>query len=234
VLSLFRVFPSSGASRVIHYSIIHTMPKIISLNPSNPQPDIISEAARIIKDGKIISFPTRYLYGLGADALNAEAIDRVYAIKQRPYSKPLSILIHRQENLALLVRNVPDAALRIMESFWPGDITIVFEANKTLPANLTANTGKIGVRLPQHPVAAALTRAVQGPITATSANLTGLSGCSRVSDLDPLMADRLDLILDAGPLEGGIGSTVIDLTGDIPKILREGSVPEREILSALE
>ncbi len=210
------------------------MSKIIEVNPFNPQPDLISKAARVINNGGIVSFPTRYLYGLGANALNADAVDRVFAIKQRPYNKPLSVLISRQEDLALLVHNVPQAALRIMERFWPGDITIVFEANATLPPNLTAGTGKIGVRLPQHPVAVALTNAVQTPITATSANLTGRGGCSRVSDLDLLVADKLDLILDAGPLEGGTGTTVIDVTIDVPKILREGAVPAKDIFEILD
>lgn len=210
------------------------MNKIIKVSPSNPRPDLISEAARVIKNGGIVLFPTRYLYGLGADALNSEAVDRVFAIKQRPSNKPLSMLINHQNDLSWLVRNVPQAAVKIMESFWPGDITIVFEANATLPRNLTAGSGKIGVRLPQHPVAVALTNAVQVPITATSANLTGRGGCSRVTDLDPLVADKLDLMLDAGPLEGGTGSTVIDVTVDVPKILREGAVPAKDIFAILD
>jgi L-threonylcarbamoyladenylate synthase len=208
--------------------------KIIKVSPSTPQADLISEAVRIIHDGGIVSFPTRYLYGLGADALNSEAVDRVFASKQRPYSKPLSVLINHQNDLSLLARNVPQAAVSIMERFWPGDITIVFEANTALPLNLTAGTGKIGVRLPQHPVAVALTNAVQVPITATSANLTGRGGCSRVSDLDPVVTDKLDLILDAGPLEGGTGSTVIDITVDVPKILREGAISAQDIFAILD
>lgn len=210
------------------------MSKIVSLNPLNPRPDLISEAARIINNGGIVSFPTRYLYGLGADALNSEAVDRVFAIKQRPSNKPLSVLINHLNDLSLLARNVPQAAVSIMEGFWPGDITIVFEAHASLLLNLTAGTGKIGVRLPQHPVAVALTNAVQGPITATSANLTGRGGCSRASDLDPLITDKLDLILDAGQLEGGTGSTVIDVTLDVPKILREGAVPAKDIFALLD
>ena len=210
------------------------MSKIIEVNPLNPQPDLISEAARIINNGGIVSFPTRYLYGLGANALNPDAVDRVFTTKQRPSNKPLSVLINHQNDLSLLARNVPPAAVSIMEGFWPGDITIVFEANATLPLNLTAGTGKIGVRLPQHPVAVALTNAAQVPITATSANLTGRGGCSRVSDLDPLFIDKLDLILDAGQLEGGTGSTVIDVTVDVPTILREGAVPAKNIFAILD
>ena len=211
-----------------------TINKIVNINPLNPQPDIIEKAGQVIKNGGIVLFPTRYLYGLGADAFNADAVNRVFEIKKRPYHKPLLILIHRQESLELLVRAVPASALRIIKRFWPGDVTIVFEAKATLPANLTAGTGKIGIRLPQHQVAAALTRAVQGPITATSANLAGRGGCSRVSDLDPLIAEKLDLIIDAGPLEGGIGSTVIDVTIAPPLILREGAVSARDIFEILD
>jgi len=144
------------------------------------------------------------------------------------------VLIKHQDDLSLLARNVPQSAVSIMERFWPGDITIVFEAHAALPSKLTAGTGKIGVRLPQHPVAVALTNAVQVPITATSANLTGRGGCSRVSDLDPVVTDKLELILDAGPLEGGTGSTVIDITVDVPKILREGAISAKDIFAILD
>jgi len=162
-------------------------------------------------------FPTQHLYGLGAAALNIKAVDKVFEIKQRPYNKPLLVLIHEQKDLTKLVQKIPSTAIRIMES----------------PANLTGGTGKIGVRMPQHPVALALAKALKSPITATSANITGNSGCSQVSDIDPLIAGRLDLILDAGPLKGGIGSTVVDVTHDFPKILREGAIPAKDIFAVL-
>jgi L-threonylcarbamoyladenylate synthase len=208
--------------------------KVIKIDHANPRPDLISEAALIIKNGGVISFPTQYLYGLGADAFNADAVDRIFKIKQRPYNKPLLVLVDKQKDLPRLVRNVPPVATHIMERFWPGEVTIVFEAKDSLPENLTGGTDRIGVRMPEHPVALALTNSVKGPITATSANITGQDGCSRVKDLDPLIADKLDLILDAGPLKGGIGSTVIDVTVDPPKILREGAVSSKVILAALD
>jgi L-threonylcarbamoyladenylate synthase len=116
-----------------------------------------------------------------------------------------------------------------MDQFWPGRITLVFEAEDTVPQYLTAGTGKIGIRQPEHPVAAALVKALEGPITGTSANRSGKSGCHRVADLDPRLARKLDLILDAGSLKGGSGSTVVDVTEAIPRILREGEVKEEEI-----
>jgi len=207
--------------------------KIIQVDPLNPSYDKILEAHRIIKNGGVIMFPTQHLYGLGAEALNIKAVDKVFEMKQRPYNKPLLVLIHEQKDLTKLVQKIPSTAIRIMECFWPGGLTIVFKAKKVLPANLTAGTGRIGVRMPQHPVARALAKALKSPVTATSANITGNSGCSQISDLDPLIADRLDLILDAGPLKGGIGSTVVDVTHDFPKILREGAIPAKDIFAVL-
>jgi L-threonylcarbamoyladenylate synthase len=207
--------------------------KIIQVDPFNPSYDQILEAYRIVQNGGVIMFPTQHLYGLGAAALNIKAVDRVFEIKQRPPNKPLLVLIHEQKDLTKLVEKIPSTAIRIMEYFWPGALTIVFEAKKVLPKNLTAGTGRIGVRMPQHPVALALAKVLKSPITATSANITGNSGCSRVSDVDPLIADKLDLILDAGPLKGGIGSTVVDVTHDFPKILREGAIPAKDIFAVL-
>ncbi len=207
--------------------------KIIQVDPLYPSHDKILEAYRIVKNGGVIMFPTQHLYGLGAEALNIKAVDKVFEIKQRPYNKPLLVLIHEQEDLAKLAQQIPSTAIRIMECFWPGALTIVFKAKKVLPANLTAGTDRIGVRMPQHPVALAVAKALKSPITATSANISGNSGCSQVSDMDPLIADKLDLILDAGPLKGGIGSTVVDVTYDFPKILREGAIPAKDIFAVL-
>jgi L-threonylcarbamoyladenylate synthase len=116
-----------------------------------------------------------------------------------------------------------------MKAFWPGRVTLVFDARDTLPVLLTARTGKIGVRLPGHPVAAAMLRQINGPVTGTSANLSGHPACSRLADLDPRIAGRVDLVLDAGALQGGVGSTVVDVTEHPPKILREGEVTASQI-----
>ncbi|MBW2489751.1 MAG: threonylcarbamoyl-AMP synthase [Deltaproteobacteria bacterium] len=208
--------------------------KIIQVDPLNPRDDHIVKSFQIIKDGGVIVFPTQYLYGLGADALNVEAVDKVFEIKQRSYHKPLLILIPHRQDLKRLVQHVSSAAVHIMNCFWPGAVTLVFKAKDTVPENLTANTGKVGIRMPQHPVALALSRAVGGPLTATSANITGDSGCSTVSDIDLRISDNVDLILDAGPLKGGTGSTVVDVTIDPPKILRDGAIPAKDIFIALE
>ena len=113
--------------------------KTLKINPQDPRHDLILQAARIIQNGGVIAFPTRYLYGLGADAFNNTAVDRVFAIKRRPYNKPLLVLLDKQENLTRLVRQVPSSAGRIMESFWPGEVTVVFEAKEKGSVVLTGS-----------------------------------------------------------------------------------------------
>ncbi len=203
------------------------------VDPNDVGAGVIGEAAFAIQTGGVVAFPTRCLYGLGANAFNSEAVERVFKIKQRPETNPLLLLIGSQKDIYSLVEDVPPFAACLMDYFWPGKITLVFEASKNVPANLTAGTGKIGLRLPAHPVAMALVHAVGGPITGTSANISGDAGCSDVSNMNPKVADQLDLILDAGPLKGGAGSTVIDVTGNAPRLLREGEVGQKDIRSVL-
>ncbi|MDP2645328.1 MAG: L-threonylcarbamoyladenylate synthase [Desulfobacterales bacterium] len=208
-------------------------PSTRRVDPDNPGAQIIREAAAAIRNGGVVAFPTRCLYGLGADAFNAGAVERVFTIKQRPETNPLLLLIGSQKDVHRLVRHVPAFAACLMDYFWPGKITLVFEAGEQVPQNLTAGTGKIGLRLPAHPVARALVQAAGGPITGTSANISGAPGCADVSRMNPAVAGQLDLILDAGPLKGGAGSTVVDVTGSAPLVLREGEVGQKDILSVL-
>jgi L-threonylcarbamoyladenylate synthase len=208
-----------------------SIPKTYRINPEIADTDIIQEAAGIIRKGGVIAFPTRCLYGLGADAFNPYAVSRIFKIKQRPTEKPILILIDDPSRLKSLVTHISEAAKAISERFWPGRVTLVFDASAKVPGTLTAGTGKIGIRLAGHPVAAALARAIQGPITGTSANVSGNPGCHQIGDLQPAVTEQLDLILDAGPLNGGKGSTVVDVTGEIPLVLREGVVSKREIMT---
>jgi len=210
---------------------LHNINNIYELDPHNPAPDVIGRAAGIINSGGVVLVPTRCLYGLGADAFNVAAVHKVFEIKNRPVYNPILVLINSKDELARVAVNIPAYARRIMDKFWPGKVTIVFQAKKDVPALLTAGTGKIGARLPAQKIASALVRACSNPITGTSANLSGNAGCSRVADLEPKVAERLDMIIDAGPLKGGVGSTVIDVTSDSPKILREGEVLTGDILS---
>jgi L-threonylcarbamoyladenylate synthase len=209
-------------------------PSIIrKINPEKPEPEIIKETATIIRQGGVIVFPTRCLYGLGADAMNPEAIDRVIEIKQRPQNNPILVLIHSSQQLNRLVARVPPAAEILMQYFWPGRVTLVFEARDTVSSRLTARTGKIGVRLAGHPAAAALVKLSGSPLTATSANVSGRPACFKLPDLAAGIAEDVDFMLDAGVLAGGAGSTVVDVTAAPPRILREGQVSADEIRRVL-
>ncbi len=206
---------------------------IYSIDPNVPDPGIIARAADIITEGGVLVFPTQSLYGLGVNAFDDNAINRIFEIKERPPEKPLLVLINDIPELDSLVRETPPPARRIMETFWPGSVTLVFSARPELPLNLTAGTGKIGIRLPLHPVARRLVRLAGTPITGTSANLSGGVGCSFVGQLDLPVRQRADMILDAGKLRGGAGSTIVDVTVSPPRILREGLVPAPKIIAAL-
>ncbi len=208
--------------------------KVYKVTPQRPEVEIIQAAAAVIRKGGVVAFPTTGLYGLGTDALNAAAVERLFDLKQRQRSKPILVLIDSPVQLQGLAARIPDAAVRIMDQFWPGGVTIVFEAAAGVAEPLTAGTGKIGIRQAGHPVAAALLSAVNGPITGTSANFSGAPGCRRIEDLDPELIRRLDLIIDGGPLKGGRGSTVVDVTGRRLRILREGAVSEGEILTLFD
>jgi len=200
----------------------------------HPQPDVISTAVDIIERGGVVVFPTRSLYGLAVDAFNAKAVERVFKIKKRPSSKPLLILIKNRDELSRLVRKLPPAAECLMTHFWPGKLTIILEAIESLPKNLTSGSGKIGVRLPESPVALSLVTALNNPITGTSANISGKPGCSRASDLNASVLRKVDCVLDAGKLHKGIGSTVVDVSENKVELLREGSVPAEAVYTVLE
>lgn len=202
------------------------------IDPRVPDAFAIKQAAAIIRNGGVVVYPTSLLYGLGVDATNHGAVSRVFSIKRRMATNPVSILINREEDLTDIVMAVPDAAKRIMDRLWPGKITLVFFASENLPENLTAKTGKIGIRLPLHPVAKMLVDAAGTPVTATSVNLAGDPACDRIDQMPEAINRAVDLILDAGPLPGGVGSTVVDVTVCPPRILREGAVSAEKVLAA--
>jgi len=198
--------------------------KIWKINPIEPEEAAIQEAAGVIRRGGVVVFPTTGLYGLGADGLNVEAIELVFDVKHRPAANPILILVPERAGVGDVVEEIPPAAEKIMSRFWPGAVTLVFRARSHVSSLLTAGTGKIGIRQPAHAVAAKLVAAVQGPITGTSANLSGEPGASSVNHLPGEIIDAVDMVLDAGPLKGGPGSTVVDITTEPPTVLREGTI----------
>lgn len=190
-------------------------------------------ASGVLARGGLVVFPTGCIYGLGADAFNRAALRRVFAVKGRSESNPLLVLIPAPEFVGRLAAEVPPAAALLMERFWPGRITLVLKAAADIPPELTAGTGKIGIRLPRHPVAAGLVRVFGRPVTGTSANRSGQSGCSRIEALDRRFLQQIDLVLNAGALSGGIGSSVVDVTSTPARVLREGTVPADRVRAVL-
>jgi L-threonylcarbamoyladenylate synthase len=203
------------------------------IRPDKIRPDKIKQAGKIIRNQGIVIFPAQCLYGLAANALDPKAIQKVFDLKQRPQSNPILVLIQAPEDLKNFVKKVPDSARILMEKFWPGNLTLVFEATEKVSPQLTALTGKIGIRIPSHPVARALVQQAQGPITGTSANLSGQPGCDQVCNLPPTILQGADMILDAGPLKGGAGSTIVDVTSDPVQILRQGIIAQTDIFQTL-
>jgi L-threonylcarbamoyladenylate synthase len=207
--------------------------EILRVDPESPDEDTIGKAAELIRMGGLVVFPTSSFYGLGTSALSAEAVNKVFRVKRRDRRNPVLILIASLAELDPLVRFIPKPATQLMEAFWPGSLTLVFQAESLLPSNLTGDTQKIGIRLASHAVACSLVRAVGNPITGTSANISGQGGCSAVARLDQHIRDQVDLVLDAGSLPGGAGSTVVDVTVEPPKVLREGAIGAEKIQTVL-
>nr|WP_319395007.1 L-threonylcarbamoyladenylate synthase [uncultured Desulfobacter sp.] len=208
--------------------------KIIRVDKDHPESQIIHQAAGILDTGGLVIFPAACLYGVAANALSGDAVEKVFQLKQRPRNNPILVLIKNREQLDTLVANIPDAARRLMDKFWPGGMTLVFEAADCVNPKLMAGKNKLGVRLPRHPVAQALVGSVDFPVTGTSANLSGQPGCTRTDMLCPEIIEKTNLVLDAGLVQGGTGSTVVDVTCTPPKILRRGAVPATDIYACLK
>ena len=209
------------------------MSKLVTIDPVTPDPAVIRHAVRILRRGGLVVIPTRHLYGLGVDALNPLAVGRVFTAKQRPPHQPLLILVAGPDDVHRYARGMDERATALMDMFWPGKVTIVLPARSSLPPALTGGTGRIGIRVPGHPVCRALTRALSGPLTATSANVSGQPGCHRIADLEPAIVAAADLVLDAGDLAPGVGSTVVDIRPSGVHVLREGAVAAAAVRAAM-
>lgn len=184
----------------------------------------LEKAAEIILRGGLVIYPTETFYALGANALNKEAVEKVFKVKKRSLYKPISVIIADRSWLKELVVEIPEVAIALIENFWPGALTIIFKANPKWPSKLTAGTGKVGIRLSSHPIAQKLVSWVNVPITATSANI---SGQPPPSDVKSISLNRINFIISGGSTPGDIPSTIIDVTSIPPLILREGAIKLR-------
>ena len=207
--------------------------EVLKVSSEAPEPQIIEYAAGFIRRGDIISAPTDTVYGLSADPFNLSAVERVFKVKGRPDSRALPILVSSVEQAVTMARDLPDVFLKLSQRFWPGPLTLVVEATRRVPLKVTGNTGCVALRWANSRVATALIDAAGGPITGTSANLSGQPSCTNAQDLVKQLGNRLPLILDAGETGGTQASTIVKIEGDEWSILREGDIDYADIEKAL-
>lgn len=191
--------------------------------------DELERAARVLRNGGLVAFPTETVYGLGANALNAEAVARIFAAKGRPAESPLIVHTGSAEMARTLVKYWPRHATALAERYWPGPLTLVLPKHPNIPAVVTAGLDTVGLRVPAHPIALALIREAGLPIAAPSANLFQHLSPTTAEHVRRGLGDAVDMILDGGPTTVGIESTVISLAGDEPLLLRPGIIPATEI-----
>jgi L-threonylcarbamoyladenylate synthase len=208
------------------------MTRILKVNPQAPEPDLIAEAAAVIRAGGLVAFPTETVYGLGANALNANAVAGIFVAKGRPTEDPLIVHLASADDMPRVVREIPETAARLAQKFWPGPLTIILPRHADLPAGVTAGLDTVAVRVPAHPVALALLRAAGVPIAAPSANRFGFTSPTTARHVLADLEGRIDLILDGGSPTIGVESTVLDVSVQPACILRPGGIP-REALQAV-
>ena len=205
------------------------MPEVLKADKNHSEDEIIDRAAAILADGGVMAYPTETFYGLGVDATNQSAIEKIFTIKGRDFKNPIGLIIGQTDDVPPLVKHIPEAARKLMSAFWPGALTIIFAASDSISPLLTAGTGKIGLRVSSHPIALKIAQKLKKPLTATSANLSGAPECSRASDVVEQIGDKIDAIVDGGKTPGGQTSTIIDVTCDPPVIVREGAISREAI-----
>lgn len=214
-------------------------------NPAAATIQDLELAARLLRNGGVVAIPTDTLYGLAADVFNAEAIERVFAIKERPEGLALPVLLSGWEQLSLVAREVPDAARVLAAAHWPGPLTLVLRRSDALPPRLTAGGDTVAVRVPGHPAPRELARRLGRPVTGTSANISGAPDPQSLEELRQQVGGRVDAVVSVAPAPAGAASTIVDLTGvDLTgvdtegigggvRLIREGAIPFPAIAALL-
>jgi L-threonylcarbamoyladenylate synthase len=211
----------------------HLPVEILKISPASPEKNVVEYAAGFIQRGEVVGIPTDTFYALSVDPFDLSAIEGVFRAKGRPETKALPILVNSVEQALTLVREMPDSFLELANAFWPGPLTLVVEATHRLPLKVTGNTGRVALRWANSNVATALITAVGGPITGTSANLSGHPSCSNAGQIVEQLGNRLPLILDAGDTGGLLASTIVRLDGNEWHVVREGAIPDADIHKTL-
>lgn len=203
--------------------------RIVPVSRSEPESAVIAEAAAILRDGGLVAFPTETVYGLGANALDSAAVARIFEAKGRPSYNPLIVHVADEAGARALVSEWPERASLLARAFWPGPLTVVLRKRDVVPDIVTAGNDSVALRVPAHPVALALLREAQIPLAAPSANRSTELSPTTARHVARSLGERVDVILDAGPTDVGIESTVVDLRGEQPSILRPGLIGPREL-----
>lgn len=198
--------------------------EVIKIDQNNMDTEALERAAAIIRDGGLVAFPTETVYGLGADALSAEASKKIYAAKGRPSDNPLIVHVAEFSDMEKIAQEMPEEAKKLADAFWPGPLTMIVRKNDKVPYETTGGMDTVAVRMPNHPVALELIRRSGGYIAAPSANTSGKPSPTLAEHVAFDMDGRIPMILDGGPVGIGIESTIVDLTEDIPMILRPGYI----------
>lgn len=191
--------------------------------------EIIKKAGSIIRQGGLVAFPTETVYGLGADALNPEAVARIFQVKGRPPDNPLIVHIGSKEQVHGIAKDISPAARKLIDIFWPGPLTMIFRRKEIVPDVTTCGLDTVAVRMPDHPVALALIKEAGTPIAAPSANRSGRPSPTTADHVVQDLGDTIDAVIDGGPVRIGVESTVLDLTSDVPAVLRPGNIGLEDI-----
>lgn len=207
--------------------------RVVVIKSDHPDPEALAPAAGVIRSGGLVAFPTETVYGLGANALDAEAVGRIFVAKGRPADNPLIVHVADRDAVLQVVQSVPKVAERLMERFWPGPLTLVLHKAPGIPDNVTCGLDTVGVRMPNHPVALALIKAAGVPVAAPSANVSGRPSPTTAEHVMDDLSGRIDMVLNGGETGVGLESTVIDLTVDPPALLRPGGVTVEQLCEEL-
>jgi L-threonylcarbamoyladenylate synthase len=201
----------------------------VFVDPGAPQRDAIEEAAKWILNGGIVAIPTDTLYGLAADPFSARAVARLFAVKGRPATRAVPLVAADAAQIASTLGPLSGDAAQLAARFWPGPLTLLVAAPRTLAREVSSGTGRVGVRVPAHGVTRAICAAVGRPITATSANVSGVAATADPDEVERTLGDRVDLLIDTGTSPGGAPSTIVDATGARPVLIRDGATAWSDI-----
>lgn len=207
--------------------------EIVKVDPENIDYNIIKKAAHIINEGGVVVFPTETVYGIGADALNDEAVDKIFKAKGRPQDNPLIVHIADFDELYNLAAAVPDNARKLAEKYWPGPLTMILYKKDILSDKITAGLETAAIRFPVNKIALALIKESRKPIAAPSANTSGKPSPTEAAHVVEDLMGKVDMIIDGGSTDIGLESTVVDMTSEIPMILRPGGVTREDVISVL-